>query len=120
MKNKDITDYTTAKQYDQNLLRGAKAIADKIDLGMIMLETDSDDIAALDKVLVEGGFENPTVKISVYKNRRGRYKGILLWCRSNRGTCKIEPMFVTNYKYELVPIEDIQINIEEPLYSWRE
>ncbi len=111
-------DYTTAKQYDQNLLRGAKAIADKIDLGMIMLETDADDIAALEKVLLDGGFENPTVKISVYKNRRGKYKGILLWCKSNRGTCKIEPMFVTNYKYELVPIEDIQINIEEPEHKW--
>ena len=30
-------DYVSAQQYDQNLLRGAKAIADKIDCGMIML-----------------------------------------------------------------------------------
>jgi replicative DNA helicase len=105
-------DYRTAEQYDQNLLRGAKSIADKIDLGMIMLETSQDDLTALDDVIREGGFEKPIIKISVYKNRRGRYKDILLWCKANRGTCKIEPMFATNYMYELVPMDDLKINIK--------
>ena len=104
-------DYTTAQQYDQNLLRGAKSIADKIDCGMIMLETSQDDIVALEEVLAKGGFDRPIIKISIYKNRRGRYKSILLWCKANRGTCKIEPMFATNYQYELIPIEDMKINV---------
>ncbi len=105
-------DYITAKQYDQNLLRGAKSIADKIDCGMIMLEVDNDDIVALEEVLNKGGFDKPVIKISVYKNRRGRYKSILLWCKANRGTCKIEPMFATNYQYELIPIEDLKIKVK--------
>ena len=105
-------DYITAKQYDQNLLRGAKSIADKIDCGMIMLEVDNDDIVALEEVLNKGGFDKPVIKISIYKNRRGRYKSILLWCRANRGTCKIEPMFATNYQYELIPIEDLKIKVK--------
>lgn len=105
-------DYITAKQYDQNLLRGAKSIADKIDCGMIMLETDNDDLVALEDVLAEGGFERPTIKISIYKNRRGRYKSILLWCKTNRGTCKIVPMFATNYQYELIPIDDLKIKVK--------
>ena len=105
------SDYRTAQQYDQNLLRGAKAIADKIDCGMIMLETDNDDLIALQNVISQGGFSTPTIKISVYKNRRGRHKNILLWCQANRGTCKITPMFATNYQYELVEIEDLQINV---------
>lgn len=105
-------DYITAQQYDQNLLRGAKSIADKIDCGMIMLETSQEDMTALEEVLAKGGFDKPVIKISVYKNRRGRYKSILLWCKANRGTCKIEPMFATNYQYELIPIEDIKINVK--------
>lgn len=105
-------DYITAKQYDQNLLRGAKSIADKIDCGMIMLEADNDDLIALEDVLAEGGFERPIIKISIYKNRRGRYKSILLWCKANRNVCKIEPMFATNYNYELVPIEDLKIKVK--------
>jgi hypothetical protein len=79
---------------------------------MIMLETSQDDLTALDDVIREGGFEKPIIKISVYKNRRGRYKDILLWCKANRGTCKIEPMFATNYMYELVPMDDLKINIK--------
>ncbi len=104
--------YITAQQYDQNLLRGAKSIADKIDCGMIMLEVDNDDRTALENVLAQGGFETPQIKISIYKNRRGRYKGILLWCKANRSVCKIEPMFATNYNYELIPIEDLKIKVK--------
>lgn len=104
-------DYRTAKQYDQNLLRGAKSIADKIDCGMIMLEADNDDIEALKPVLEQSGMPAPVIKISVYKNRRGRYKNVLLWCTANRGTCRIEPIFATNYQYELVNIEKLKINV---------
>ena len=110
-------DYITAKQYDKNLLRGAKSIADKIDCGMIMLETDADDITSLEKVIREGGFEKPVIKISIYKNRRGRYKSILLWCKANRGTCRIEPMFATNYQYEMVPIDNLKITIKPKMES---
>lgn len=110
-------DYITAKQYDQNLLRGAKSIADKIDCGMIMLETDADDITSLEKVIREGGFEKPVIKISIYKNRRGRYKSILLWCKANRGTCRIEPMFATNYQYEMIPIDNLKITIKPKMES---
>jgi hypothetical protein len=84
---------------------------------MIMLETSQNDLTALEDVIRSGGFENPSIKISVYKNRRGRYKDILLWCKSNRGTCKIEPMFATNYQYELVPMEDLKIKIKPKIES---
>lgn len=104
-------DYLTAQQYDQNLLRGAKSIADKIDVGMIMLQTSQEDKEALKPVLLRNGWSEPDIKISVYKNRRGQYKDILLWCKSDRGTCRIEPMFVTNYQYQIQEIEDLQIKI---------
>ena len=104
-------DYITAQQYDQNLLRGAKSIADKIDLGMIMLQTSQEDKEALKDVIARGGFEIPEIKVSVYKNRRGQYKDILLWCKAKRGTCKIIPMFATNYQYEIVDIPELKIKI---------
>ena len=105
------SDYTTAQQYDQNLLRGAKAIADKIDCGLIMLEVSKEDVEALKEVVEKTGLEMPTIKISVYKNRRGKYKSVLLWCKANRNICRIEPMFVTNYNYEVVKIDDMQIRV---------
>lgn len=105
-------EYRTADTYDQNLLRGAKSIADKVDIGAIMLEVTQDDITALSDVIQKGGFEIPSIKMSIYKNRRGRYKNILLWCRSDRGTCRIEPMFATTYDFELVELEDLKITIK--------
>ena len=103
--------YISAQQYDQNLLRGAKAIADRIDVGMIMLQASQDDKEALKTIVNSMGIEMPTIKISVYKNRGGKYKDILLWCKANRGICRIEPVFATNYNYELVDIEDLKIKI---------
>ena len=104
-------DYVSAQQYDQNLLRGAKAIADKIDCGMIMLQASQDDRETLKNIVNSMGIEMPDIKISIYKNRRGRYKDILLWCKSNRGICRIDPIFVTNYNYELIDIEDLKIKV---------
>lgn len=104
-------EYTTAQQYDQNLLRGAKSIADKIDYGAIMLQTSQEDKEALKPILVKQGFPEPIIKMSVYKNRRGQYKDILLWCKADRGTCRIEPMFATTYQYELVDLPDLKIKI---------
>lgn len=106
------SDYLSAQQYDQNLLRGAKSIADKIDLGEIMLQTSLEDIEVLKPILERGGFPEPKIKISVYKNRRGRYKDIIMWCRADRGTCRIEPMFVTDYQYNFIEIEDLKIQVE--------
>ena len=104
-------DYREAKVYDQNLLRGAKSIADKIDLGEIMLNASQEDIEALKSLINQNGFPIPDTKISVYKNRRGRYKDILMWCTSNKGTCKITPRFVTDYQYQLIDIPALKINV---------
>ena len=107
-------DYKDAKIPDQNLLRGAKAIADKIDLGAIMLGVTDADLVSLENILNSNIFEKPTIKISIYKNRRGRYKGVYLWCKSDLGTCRVEPMFCTGYDYEMISIDDIRIKVEEP------
>ena len=47
---------------DQNLLRDARAIADKIDIGMILLPVTQEDKKALQPVLDEGLFVMPTLK----------------------------------------------------------
>lgn len=107
-------DYQTSETPDQNLLRGAKSIADKIDAGMILLPASTDDIDNLSQILTNNAFERPSLKISVYKNRRGRYKGIYLWCKADLGTCRIQPMFATTYSYEIIQIDNLKILTTEP------
>ena len=102
-------DYQVSETPDQNLLRGAKSIADKIDAGLIALPVKQEDIDGLEKVLNASPFERPDLKISVYKNRRGRYKGIYLWCKADLGCCRVKPIFATTYTYELVQIDNLKI-----------
>lgn len=104
-------DYQNASVYDQNLLRGAKAIADKIDMGSIMLRLNESDIEMIKPLAAERGIEMPNLKISIYKNRRGRYNHILLWCNADLGTCRINPLFATDYGYNIIEMENYKINI---------
>lgn len=106
--------YKEAEVYDQNLLRGAKAIADKIDFGSIMLNVDQEDLESLKDILSKGNFECPNMKIAIYKNRRGRYVNMLLWAKANKGTCRIEPMFATDYQYELIEVPELKIHVKKP------
>ena len=104
-------DYTSASVFDQNLLRGAKSIADKIDFGCIMLNLNDSDREIVSKLSSEKGLEMPNLKISIYKNRRGRYNHILLWCHADLGICRINPIFATGYDYQLIEMEDYKINV---------
>ena len=113
------TDYKTSETPDQNLLRGAKSIADRIDVGMIMMEVTEDDLVKLDSILSSNvNFETPTIKISIYKNRRGPYRGCYLWCSADLGTCRIYPQFCTSWRYEMKSIEDIKVIVEEEPSAW--
>lgn len=104
-------DYTSATIFDQNLLRGAKSIADKIDFGCIMLRLTEGDKEVIDKICKDSGFQMPNLKISIYKNRRGKYNHVLVWCYADLSICRINPLFVTEYDYSLLELEDYQINV---------
>ena len=107
-------EYQESKTPDQNLLRGAKAIADKIDYGSILLPVKDTDLASLESILQKNPqFPKPVIKLSIYKNRRGRYKSVILWCNANLGTCRIEPIFLTDFQYEWIGIEDLKVIINE-------
>ena len=105
-------DWKTTDTPDQNLLRGAKAIADRIDWGSILLEVTTADIEKLEPILSKG-MERPNVKLSIYKNRQGRWKGIYLWMKADRGICRFDTIFATKYDYELIEMEDLKIKVEE-------
>ena len=106
-------DYRNSETPDSTLLRGAKSIGDKVDIGLIMLPPTDDDLVKLEPILSSGRFEIPNLKISVYKNRRGAYKSVYLWCYADLSTCRITPMFCTKWDHSLVSIEDIKIIVEE-------
>ena len=106
-------DWKTSDTPDMNLLRGAKAIADKIDIGFIALEVTQEDLEKIKPVLTKNNFPAPNIKMSVYKNRANGYKGIYLWMCADKGICRYNTVFVTTWDYRVVDIEDIKIKIKE-------
>ena len=106
-------DYQFSETPDQNLLRGSKAIADRVDLGAIMLEVRKEDIEKIQVFCNKNGLPIPNVKISIYKNRANKWKGIYLWCVAERGMCRFDTVFVTTWNYDVVDMSLLKIKVEE-------
>lgn len=106
------SDYQVSDHPDQNLLRGAKAIADKIDFGSIMLQVTKEDEEKIKPIVDQLGFQMPSIKISIYKNRGNKYRGIYLWCNADKSICRIDPIFVTDWNMSLIEIEDLDIQVK--------
>ena len=103
-------DWKSADIPDQNLLRGAKSIADKVDTGMLLLDITDEDKEKL-QTIVNDGMGMPNVKMSIYKNRRGSYNKCYLWMYADKATCRFEGAFCTDYNYELIPITETKIHM---------
>lgn len=98
---------------DQNLLRGAKAIADRCDFGSILLDVTVEDKEALQEVLkANGAGFVPNVKLSVYKNRRGSYNKMFLWMHADKSTCRFNGVFATDYDFNPIYIGEADIDFE--------
>ena len=92
---------------DQNCLRGSKAIADKIDIGLIGIRIDEDEFKQVDAIWGELAKQNPykyankpNIVIDIYKNRRGELNGVKIFRYFDYGTCRCQDLFVTNSSYQ--------------------
>ena len=98
---------------DQRCIRGAKAIADKIDCGMVTAKVSPDELVTLDKLIREKGI-CPNQVSDIYKMRRGRYNDVRIWSEMDLGTCRIKDLFVTDVNFKpLVDFYPISISYEE-------
>ena len=106
-------DWENSKNGNQNLLRGAKAIADKIDFGGIVLPVTDDDLKALQPLLSSGAIATPNLVYHIYKNRRSQYTNMKLWCSANMSICRVTPIFLTDNNYKVIPLENYKIIVED-------
>lgn len=101
---------------NQQLLRGSKAIADKIDGGEILLPVRPFEKERLEKILEQNpNLRMPTHVYHVYKNRRGEHNFVKVWCEGYLGTCRIKPLFTTDNNFNVVNIEGTKITMKEVL-----
>ena len=71
---------------DQNCIRGSKAIADKIDIGLIAVKITDEERKQIDAIWSElkaqypNKYRNePNIAIDIYKNRRGEMNSVQIF-----------------------------------------
>ena len=116
LSNTQTNDKVKEEIYDQSAIAGARAIAQKVDVGAIMAKVSVKDQKIIDTLRENGnlnlgfGFKEPNTTINFYKNRGSRWSNVRLWVYFNRGTLTMEDCFVTDMQGNLITdIEPVEI-----------
>lgn len=105
----------TDEEFSSNMLRGSSAIADKADFCEIFSRPTEKDKEAYKRIIGQIGnikYE-PNFIRNIYKNRGNKYNYCRLWCYADLGTCRITPLFCTNYDYEILDIPIFNIEVKQ-------
>lgn len=98
-------DFKNENNRDQSIVRGAKAIIDKVDTGSITSRPTQKEMRLLEPILrspVMMGKSAPNLCISVYKNRGSEYNQIKIWLYVDYDTMRVHDLFCTDYDYKVV------------------
>ena len=106
-----------AQYKDQNLLAGSKALANKLDMGVISMAPTKAEKKKIESVLHKMvNIPVPNMCHWVYKVRRGRLTRIIIWTKIDLGTMTEQCLFVTNYDFELIDMDFTKIEqVEEKI-----
>lgn len=95
---------------DQNLLAGSKALANKLDVGLISMRPNRAEQEKLQAIIQRKfGIPMPDIGHWIYKVRRGRLTRIVIWSKINLGTMDEEALFVTDFDFNLIDIDFTEI-----------
>ena len=89
---------------DQNCLRGSKAIADKIDVGLIGIRIPDEERKMIEGIWAQIQMQchykmTPNIVIDIYKNRRGDLNAVKIFRYFDFGTCRCKDLFITSANY---------------------
>jgi replicative DNA helicase len=94
---------------NQTLVRGSKAIADKIDVGCITMPVTIEEANLLQSTLTKLHLPMPTQVTDIYKGRRIRYKNVRIWSITDLGTGRITDLFMTDPNYNVINVNIVQV-----------
>lgn len=100
------SDWETKETPNQNLIRGAKSIADKGDIGAILLPPNKQEEAIIEGIKEKYEY-TPNLVLHIYKTRIGRFpKNTKIFVYFDYGTCRMYDCFATDKTNKLIPIDD--------------
>lgn len=108
--------YKNAENYDETIVRGAKSIIDKCDVGIILTHPTERELGKIEPITRRSeliGKPLPNACLTVYKNRGGRYGKIKVWLFIDYHTMRVHDLFTTNLEYELLKVEKSRVVVDE-------
>jgi replicative DNA helicase len=106
-------DWKNIKDADSTILRGSKAMADKLHRGVVALKPTNKDIESLEPILREGFYPEPNLVYHIYKNRETKYKDVKLWIHVDMDTMRMTELFVTDNDYRLIDIHPTELKTKK-------
>ena len=107
---------TNAPVKDQNLLSGAKALANKLDVGFICMPPSNAELKKVEGIIHKKvGIPTPNMCTWIYKIRRGRITRVIIWSVYDLGTMRVRDLFVTTVNFELINIDFTKIEHVEQI-----
>lgn len=79
---------------DYKKVRGSRSIADLVDVGCIMSRPTREELQPYSEYIFS--FGEPNLVIDVYKNRRGRWNMVRIFCKNDLGICRRKDLFITD------------------------
>lgn len=93
-----------AEFVDESCLRGARSLADKVDVGCGLKTPDKKMLKQISHLL-KSGMSEPNMYIDIYKNRRSKYKRCRIWMQVDLGCARIEDLFITDIHGNQLPMD---------------
>lgn len=87
---------------NQNMIRDAKSIADKVDIGMIGVRLAEDEYKCIETYVTSLNLPIPNYVTDIYKNRRGEITACKVFSIFDFGTCRRQDLLVTTQSFKLI------------------
>jgi replicative DNA helicase len=88
---------------NENVIAGSKAVADKIDFGIVAVKTQDDEKEIITELLrAEGIGDVPNITLDIYKNRRGKITNAKIFRLFDYGTCRTKDLILTDTNYNKI------------------
>lgn len=89
---------------NESVIRGARSLADKADMGCIMARPTDEEIHKLETL----SNIRPNLVTDIYKMRRGKYTQVRIWSLVDLGTCRRTDLFATDQFFKRVDIGELK------------
>ena len=106
--------YKDSTEKDETMLRGAKSLADRLDMGEISLDVSPSEAKMLEKITKNMiALPEPNLIRHIYKLRGNKWAKIKVVQHVDLGTGRTEDLFVLNKRNELIDIPVVDLRSVE-------